>query len=58
MRDRRFSLSLDEETTVALRRLAGADERSMAAQLRYMIREAAMRRGLWEPSLKSVRRVN
>jgi hypothetical protein len=49
-RERNFTLRLDEDTTVALRRLAHAEERSMAAQLRIMIRKSAQERGLWTPS--------
>lgn len=49
MRDKRYNLRLDEETLTALRRLANADDRSMAAQLRHMIRLEAAQRGLWTP---------
>ena len=56
MRERRYQVRLDEETLIALRRLADADERSMAAQLRYMIKSDASKRGLWTARpLKSVR---
>ena len=50
MRDKRYNLRLDEETLTALRRLANADDRSMAAQLRHMIRLEAAQRGLWTPA--------
>lgn len=48
-KDRRFTLRLDEETTVALRRLATLNERSMAAQLRLMVRTEATKAGVWTP---------
>ncbi len=47
MRERRYQVRLDEETLIALRRLADSDERSMAAQLRHMIKIEAAKRGLW-----------
>jgi len=49
-REVRFQLRLDEDTRVALARLALADERSASAQLRHMIRQEAQKRGLWTPS--------
>jgi hypothetical protein len=49
-REVRFQLRLDEDTRVALARLALADERSASAQLRHMIRQEAQKRGLWVPS--------
>ena len=53
-RERRFTLRLDDETTVALRRLATLNERSMAAQLRLMIRAEAAKAGVWTPSAPSL----
>lgn len=50
MRGRRYSLRLDDETLIALRRLAHADDRSMAAQVRILIRREAAQRGLWTPA--------
>jgi hypothetical protein len=50
----RFQLRLDEETRIALSRLALAEERSASAQLRHMIRTEAQKRGLWTPSLRPV----
>lgn len=52
MYPRRFTFDVDEDTVLALRRLADADSRSMAAQVRWMIRDSAMRRGIWQPNLK------
>ena len=49
MRDKRYSLRLDEETLLALRRLADAEDRSMAAQVRQLVRAEASKRGLWTP---------
>ena len=50
MAERRYQIRLDEDTQVALRRLACAEERTMAAQLRIMIRREAQTRGLWTPA--------
>ena len=59
MRERRLTLRLDEETSIALRRLSQAEERSMAAQVRIMVRLEAQRKGLWEPSaLQAIRAKN
>ena len=55
VRDRRFTLLLDSDTQEALHRLANAEERSMAAQIRIMVREEAMRRGIWTPTLRAVK---
>lgn len=49
MRDKRFSVKFDQDTLLALRRLADANERTMAAQLRYMVRHEAASKGLWLP---------
>ena len=49
MHSRRYQVRLDEETLLALRRLADADDRSMAAQLRSMIKAEAAKRGVWTP---------
>jgi len=57
MRERRYQVRLDDETALALRRLADSEERSMAAQLRHMIKIEAAKRGLWTArSLHAVRR--
>lgn len=40
---------MDHETRLALARLANADERTGAAEIRWLIREAAIKRGLWTP---------
>lgn len=44
---RRYQVRMDDETYTALRRLASAEERSMAAQLRLLVRQEAQKRGLW-----------
>lgn len=44
-----FTLRLDEKLALALRRMAAADERTMAAELRHLIREQAVVRGFWGP---------
>lgn len=49
MAGKRFQFELDTETRLALIRLSEADERTCAAQLRYMIRTEAAKRGLWTP---------
>lgn len=49
MRERRYTLRLDEDTLIALRRIADAEERTMAAQIRLMVRTEAAKRGLWTP---------
>ena len=50
MKDKCYQLRLDAETRVALSRLANADERTAAAQVRWMIRTEAIKRGLWSPT--------
>jgi len=50
MAERRYQIRLDEDTQVALRRLACAEERTMAAQLRIMIRREPQTTGLWTPA--------
>lgn len=54
MRDRSITIRLDEDTAIALRRLADSEDRSQAAQLRVMIRSEAQKRGLWTPRRPSV----
>lgn len=46
----RLDVRLDEETYTALRRLAAAEDRSCAAQIRHLIRSDAIRSGLWTPT--------
>ena len=58
MRERRYQVRLDDETLVALRRRAQQEERTMAAQLRIMIRREAQARGLWTPSRPQPLRCN
>lgn len=48
-KDGNLNIRLDPETRVALERLAQADERSLAAQIRHMVRTEALRRGMWHP---------
>lgn len=45
----RYELELDEDTRVALRRLAVATERSAAGVIRHLIRSEAARKGVWTP---------
>ena len=47
---RRLTLRIDEDTMLALQRLADAEDRTKAAQLRILIRAEAQKRGLWTPS--------
>ena len=49
MKDKNYNVRLDNETRIALQRLANRNERSMAAQLRFMIRQEAIKEGLWVP---------
>lgn len=43
------TLRLDDETTLALQRLAAYEGRSGNAQIKILIREAAAAKGLWTP---------
>ena len=45
----RYTFSLDEQTALALRRLAMYEERTQAAQLRILIRREAQSKGVWTP---------
>jgi hypothetical protein len=56
MRDLKFTMHLDAQTHEALQKLANANERSMAAEIRLMIKQAAIAKGLWGPkSLRAIR---
>lgn len=46
----RYELDLDDETRLALRRLADADDRTAAGVIRHLIKATAQNRGLWTPS--------
>ena len=43
----RYTFSLDEQTALALRRLALHEERTQASQLRILIRREAQAKGVW-----------
>ncbi|MFN2199968.1 MAG: hypothetical protein ACK2UO_02120 [Caldilineaceae bacterium] len=45
----RYTFSLDEQTALALRRLALHEERTQASQLRILIRREAQAKGVWTP---------
>ena len=56
MKDKNYNVRLDNETRIALQRLVNRNERSMAAQLRFMIRQEAIKEGLWvPPALQGIR---
>lgn len=49
-----FRFWLDDDTRLALQRLANAEDRSMASMLRILVRKAAAERGLWRPTRPSL----
>ena len=50
----RYELDLPDDIRAALGRLAQADDRTLAGTVRHLIRDAAVKKGLWQPGKPQV----